>query len=158
MSGRKKLPDWAERLDLHEHPEGGWFRETYRSDLQIPDFLSGGSGGHRSLATAILYLLMPGEQSEWHRVTSDELWIHQHGGLLALELGGDGQVPDGRTTEYLGMGPALDRDFAVPQALVPAGHWQRASPFGLNGRVEPVLVSCVVTPGFDFADFELYDG
>ncbi len=85
------------------------------------------------------------------------MWIHQRGGLLALTLGGDSAVPDVVTTEFLGWN-ASEPTFSVPQMLVPAGHWQCASPAAVGGDPEPVLVSCVVAPGFDFAHFELCDG
>lgn len=138
-------PDWADALDLQPHPEGGWFAETYRSDTTLtPD----GYPGARATATGILFLLLPGEQSRWHRVRSDELWIHQHGGPLDLVLGGADADPGPPRTLRLGRPGEPD---ARPQGLVPAGVWQAASPAG----DEPVLVACVVSPGFDFADFEL---
>src|SRR3954451_14421962 len=128
-------PPFAEKFDLHPHPEGGWFRETYRS---ATEFTPSGYGGPRASATAIHFALHPGEMSTWHRVTSDELWVWHAGGELILHVG------DARSVR---LGP--DR----PQALVPGGVWQSAAPAG----DEPVLVSCVVSPGFDFADFTLRD-
>lgn len=133
------LPDWARGLDLRPHPEGGWYGETYRSQITIGDRVS---------ATAIVFLLMPGEESAWHRVRSDELWIHQKGGPLELDLGGSGAHPTYADRTILGSDPLAGHEF---QSLVPGGHWQAARPAG----DEPVLVACVVTPGFDFADFEL---
>lgn len=143
MDPVQTLPDWAESLGLHPHPEGGWYVETYRSAIEIPAY-----GERRAVATAILFLLVPGQESAWHRVRSDELWIHQRGGPLALDLGGCGDHPAYVATTVLGGDPAAGERF---QSLVPGGHWQAARPAG----EEPVLVSCVVTPGFDFADFEL---
>lgn len=138
------VPSWAQGLGLQPHPEGGWFAETYRSTLKIaPPTHS----GPRASATGILFLLNPGEESRWHRVASDELWIHQRGGPLELVLGGTDDDPQHDTSFRLGADyPAGD----VPQALVPAGTWQAARPLD-----EAVLVACVVSPGFDFADFEL---
>ena len=136
------LPAWAAPLDLRPHPEGGWYAETYRNPTPTPT-----TAGVRSLATAIHFLLLPGESSAWHRVASDELWFHHRGGALRLWLGGDADRP-GEPTE-LRLGP----DVAAgqrPQLLVPAGHWQAARPVD-----EAVLVSCVVVPGFDFEDFTL---
>ncbi|MFZ0835479.1 MAG: cupin domain-containing protein [Mycobacterium sp.] len=140
------IPDWAERLDMSPHPEGGWFRETWRSQLTIaqsalpPDY-----SGPRNAGTAILFLLTPGQQSAWHTVRSAELWLFHRGSPLLLEIG-----PEQSTaTTYL-LGP----DFHAgeqPQIVVPPGHWQRARP----RDDEPSLVSCVVVPGFDFADFAL---
>jgi predicted cupin superfamily sugar epimerase len=136
------LPAWATSLDLQPHPEGGWYAETYRH--------SGSTAtptGDRSLATAIHFLLLPGEWSAWHRVASDELWFHHRGGPLRLWLGGDADRPDGPTELVLGSDVEAGHR---PQLLVPAGHWQAARPVD-----EAVLVSCVVVPGFDFADFTL---
>lgn len=139
-------PDLAARLDLSPHPEGGWFRETWRSGHTFhPD----GYGGPRSAGTAIYFLLAPGEQSRWHVVRSDELWLWHSGGPLILRLGGAGTVPETDPVEVL-----LGADVAAgqrPQVLIPGGVWQAAVPAG----DQPVLVSCVVTPGFDFDDFHL---
>ena len=140
------LPDWARHLDLAPHPEGGLFRETWRSELTIgapalpPDYT-----GARSAGTAILFLLMPGQQSAWHTVHSAELWFFHRGSPLLLEVGAD---RDTAGTVLLGADVAAGEQ---PQALVPPGHWQRARP----RDDEPTLVSCVVVPGFDFADFAL---
>lgn len=81
----------AEALDLEPHPEGGWFRETYRSSVR---FEPPGYGAERSAATAIYYLLGPGDESRWHTVRSDELWLWHRGGPLELLLGGDGERPE----------------------------------------------------------------
>ncbi|MBL7261607.1 cupin domain-containing protein [Paractinoplanes lichenicola] len=133
-------PPLAEQFDLQPHPEGGWFRETFRSATTInPD----GYPGPRAAATAIYFLLNPGESSAWHVVRSDELWFWHSGGPLELSLGGAGETPELATTEVLSG--------ANPQVLIPAGVWQAAVPTG----PEAVLVSCVVSPGFDFADFKL---
>ncbi|MDE9364907.1 cupin domain-containing protein [Luteipulveratus sp. YIM 133132] len=143
-----ELPSWARGLGLQPHPEGGWFAETYR---HASTFRPQGYDGARAYATSILFLLLPGEESRWHRVTSDELWLHHRGGPLSLDLGGNGDAPaggDGVRTVRLGSDyPGGE----VAQALVPGGHWQAARPAG----DEPVLVGCVVAPGFDFADFAL---
>lgn len=141
-----ELPDWVRRLDLAPHPEGGWYRETWRSDLTFgesalpPDY-----NGSRSAGTAILFVLMPGQESAWHSVRSAELWLHHRGSPLLLEFGRE--IADA-TTHLLGSDiPAGE----CPQLVVPPGYWQRARP----RDSEPSLVSCVVVPGFDFADFEL---
>jgi predicted cupin superfamily sugar epimerase len=136
-------PPLAEQLDLKPHPEGGWYRETYRCAQTInPE----GYAGERATATAIYFLLNPGEESAWHAVKSDELWFFHAGGPLTLQLGGDGPKPGEATEITLGVGPGRE-----PQVLIPAGVWQAAAP----ASDEPVLVSCVVSPGFDFADFRL---
>ncbi|MEV4636892.1 cupin domain-containing protein [Actinoplanes sp. NPDC049548] len=135
-------PPLAESLDLQPHPEGGWFRETFRSAVV---FQPPGYASPRAAATAIYFLLNPGESSAWHVVTSDELWF-LHSGELDLRLGGSGAEPEE-------PGELVRLDAGNPQALVPAGVWQSAAPAG----PQPVLVSCVVSPGFDFADFRLAD-
>ena len=138
------LPDWAADLDLRRHPEGGWYAETYRHPATTAT-----AAGARSLGTAIYFLLLRGEESSWHRVASDELWFHHRGGALKLWVGRDDESP-GQATEHL-----LGADVGAgehPQLLVPAGTWQAARPVA-----DAVLVSCVVVPGFDFADFTLSD-
>lgn len=136
----------VESLDLLPHPEGGWFRETWRSSHT---FTPAGYAGTRAAGTAIYFVLGPGERSVWHRVRSDELWLWHTGCPLALTLGGDGHRPESGERHILG-GDVLAGQ--RPQLLVPAGWWQSAEP--LAGEAAEVLVSCVVAPGFDFADFE----
>jgi predicted cupin superfamily sugar epimerase len=149
-----ELPDWARTLDLAPHPEGGWFKETWRSELTVAQSaLPPGYTGPRSGGTAILFLLMPGQQSAWHTVRSAELWLHHRGSPLLLEVGrdgGQGSSPeqDGAATLLLGSDVGAGES---PQLVVPPGHWQRARP----RDDEPTLVSCVVVPGFDYADFAL---
>ncbi|MCG5431079.1 cupin domain-containing protein [Mycobacterium sp. MYCO198283] len=141
-----ELPQWARSLDLSPHPEGGWFRETWRSELRMtqaalpPDYT-----GPRNAATAILFLLLPGQQSAWHSVRSAELWCYHRGSPLELEIGADRHAA---TTQRLGADVEAGEQ---PQLLVPPAHWQRARPAG----DEATLVSCIVVPGFDFADFSL---
>jgi predicted cupin superfamily sugar epimerase len=132
----------VERWGLALHPEGGYFRETYRSGLRTSP---SGWPGERALATAILYLLPAGQESAWHRVRGDELWLWQGGAAMELRIG------DG--TRHVGPDPAAGDE---PQVLVPAGAWQSATPVSGGGLAVPwSLVACVVVPGFDFADFEL---
>jgi predicted cupin superfamily sugar epimerase len=144
MPSIPELPDWADHLDLQPHPEGGWHAETYRHAATIET-----PGGIRSLATAIYFLLLPGESSAWHRVTSDELWFHHRGGSLELWLGGSEAEPASEPASVI-LGPAVE-DGHRPQALIRGGHWQAARP----ATGQAVLVSCVVVPGFDFADYTL---
>lgn len=139
------LPDWARGLGMQRHPEGGWFAETWRSttSVDVP-----GYPAPRALGTAIYFLLLRDEESAWHRVRSAELWFHHRGAVLELRLGGAGDHPVDVTTHRLGPDISAGES---PQLLVPPGHWQAARPIG----EEPVLVSCVVVPGFEFADFDL---
>lgn len=141
-------PRLAELLDLQPHPEGGWFRRTWTST--VPVVPPGAAGGVvRPTATGIHYLLCAGEESRWHQVRSDELWLHHSGPALALLTGGTSDVPGTPTTTVLGGDVEAGEH---PQVLVPAGTWQAAGPAPAD-----VLVSCVVSPGFDFADWTLAD-
>ena len=138
-------PALAELLDLAPHPEGGWYRQTWVSPetVELPD------GRTRATATLIHFLLPAGESSAWHRVASDEVWL-AHTGSVLLDLGGSGGQP---VHEFAVEAVTLGLDLAggvVAQAVVPAGVWQRTRP-----GTDDALVSCLVSPGFDFADFEL---
>lgn len=120
------------RLDLRPHPEGGWYRQTW----------VGPTRAGRASGTAILFLLRAGERSHWHRVDADEIWLFHAGAPLILSFGLE-------AARDIRLGPdVLASD--VVQALVPAGHWQAARSTGAW-----TLVSCTVSPGFDFAGFEL---
>jgi hypothetical protein len=138
-----KRPATAEVFDLEAHPEGGWFRRMWTSNRAVDT-----DGGTRPAATCIHYLLVPGEQSAWHVVTSDEIWLWHGPGSLILSLGGNGDEPADPQEFVLGPRHANGE---VAQVLVPAGVWQAAR---LGGDAE-ALVSCVVSPGFDFADWSL---
>lgn len=135
-------PPLAEELGLEPHPEGGWYRQTWASAVEVtlPD------GRVRPTATLIYFLLPAGESSAWHRVSSDEIWL-AHEGVVVIELGGTDTLP-GRGEAFV-VGLDLDAG-EVPQLLVPAGVWQRTRP-----AEHDALVSCLVSPGFDFEDFEL---
>lgn len=142
-------PPLARVLDLAPHPEGGWFRRTWTA---APTLHPAGYPGPRASATAIHYVLAPGEQSRWHRVRSDELWCWHRGAALSLWLGGDGEAPDVAAARETVLGDRLEDGHAA-QALVPGGVWQRAAP--APDAATEVLVTCVVSPGFDDADFSL---
>ncbi|MBI5202737.1 MAG: cupin domain-containing protein [Elusimicrobia bacterium] len=121
------------RLDLAPHPEGGFYRETYRAKESVET-----ARGARPASTAILYLLPRGQVSRLHRIKSDELWhFHLGSPLKVVELAVSG------ARESV-VGPDS------PQHAVGAGTWFGAEPLG-----EFALVGCTVAPGFDFADFEL---
>lgn len=123
------------QLGLQRHPEGGWYRETFR-DAAGPD--------GRALSTAIYFLLERGERSHWHRVDAAELWFFHRGAPLTL-----GISVDGASVRTVRLGVALESG-EQPQALVPPGAWQAAETTG-----DFTLVSCTVAPGFEFARFEL---
>lgn len=145
--GAEAPPELARLLGLIPHPEGGWYRQTYVSDVTVQP---PGRAGTRAVATLIYYLLRPGERSAWHVVASDEVWLWHRGGPLLLRMGGDDPgAPGDPASEYM-LGPAVERGQS-PQLSVPANIWQSAEPAGN----EEVLVSCLVAPGFDFADFRM---
>jgi uncharacterized protein len=140
---------WIERLDLRPHPEGGYFRETYRAGEHIacaalPDRFPEA----RVFATAIYFLITRDGFSALHRIRSDELWHFYDGSavtLAILDADGSGAL----TTASLGRDPSRGES---PQVAIPAGAWfgaEVASPGSF------ALVGCTVAPGFDFADFEL---
>ncbi len=137
-------PPLAVSLGLAPHPEGGWYRQTWSSPLPVslPD------GRVRPTATLIHFLLPAGERSAWHRVASDELWL-AHLGTVVLELAEAGVRPGEPSRAVVGLDLAAGEQ---PQVLVPAGVWQRTMP-----AEHDALVSCLVSPGFDFEDFELLD-
>lgn len=123
------------RLDLVPHPEGGHYRETFR-DAPID--------GERAASTAIYYLLRRGEVSHWHHVDAVEIWHWYAGAAIALSMtDGEGTVE----THALGMDLAAGER---PQAVVPAFYWQSARSLG-----DWTLVGCTVSPGFEFAGFEI---
>jgi len=139
--------DWIRQLNLARHPEGGWFRETYRAAETVAgSALPARFGGPRHLATAIYFLLQPPEFSAFHRVKADEMWHFYAGAPLTLHL----ISPAGDYTSAR-LGSAADGPAAF-QALVPADTWQAAE---LDEPGGFALVGCTVAPGFDFADFEL---
>lgn len=138
------IPETAAALGLEPHPEGGRFRRIYASSVPVTT-----PAGERPTATCIHYLLTPGEESAWHVVTSDELWLWHGPGTLELALGGEASGPSGSPT-LVTLGANVTAG-EVPAVLVPAGTWQAAR---LAGGAE-CLVSCVVSPGFDFADWRL---
>lgn len=125
-------------LNLEPHPEGGWYRETYR---HAP--LNGGRGA----STAIYYLLKRGERSHWHRVTdADEVWHWYAGAPLALSMAaaaGDGEIVISTLGDDLARGER-------PQVVVRAGDWQSAESLG-----DWSLVGCTVAPAFEFGSFEM---
>lgn len=123
-------------LELAPHPEGGWFRETWRALA---------AEGARPSGTAIHFLLKAEERSHWHRVDADEIWLYHAGAPLALRMAADGNGP----ASTLRLGPDLGAG-EQPQIVVPKGHWQAARTTGAW-----TLVSCTVSPGFMFEGFEL---
>ena len=180
----------AARLALEPHPEGGFYRETFRAARTVTT-----ERGERALSTAVLFLITADSPSRLHRLTADELWLYQAGAPLEMALISQahprgrrlvlGHPAQGAHTDGaepgLSTGPAAPRkrsapwstdegglDRVVSEVLVPAGSWQGArlaereavTDAGRDGRPRSAawtLVTCVVTPGFDFQDFEIGD-
>lgn len=126
----------VERLQLQEHPEGGFYREYYRSSITVPT-----ERGDRCAATSIWFCLPVGVISHFHRLSNDEIWYWHEGGPVTVHI----IQPDGRY-EAMELGPPPHTYAAV----LPAGTW-----FGAETTGTDVLVSAMVAPGFAFEDFEL---
>lgn len=123
------------QLALQPHPEGGYFRETFRDEA---------AADGRACSTAIYYLLPAGEISRWHRVDAVEVWHHYAGAPMVLSVSADGvSVSEHR------LGPEISNG-QQPQAVVPRHAWQQAETLGAW-----TLVGCTVAPGFEFTGFEL---
>jgi uncharacterized protein len=160
----KNAAYWIKKLHLSPHPEGGYYRQTYRSDLLLPQkALPQDFSGPRPASTAIYFLLNESNFSAFHRLRSDELWhfylgapllvhvIEANGGYSLIRLGGDPECGE------------------VFQAVVKAGFWfasevappekgeekEKSSRAASDQEQRFSLVGCTVAPGFDFADFEL---
>jgi uncharacterized protein len=129
--------DIIARLELRPHPEGGYYRETFRDTRADP------SG--RSSSTAIYYLLARGDRSHWHRIDAVEVWHFYAGAPLLLETA----AAEGAAITRVTLGPDLGAG-EQPQAIVPAGAWQAAESVGAW-----TLAGCTVAPGFAFESFEL---
>ncbi|HEX2555395.1 MAG TPA: cupin domain-containing protein [Microvirga sp.] len=124
------------RLGLEPHPEGGFYRETFRDPRTDAD--------GRAASTAIYYLLGTGDVSEWHRVDAAEVWHWHAGAPLVITVSENGHEASAHH-----LGPAFAAG-QVPQFVVPAGWWQSATSLGAW-----TLVGCTVAPGFTFAGFEM---
>lgn len=133
------IKEIIEHFDMQPHPEGGFFNETYRSDLVINTSI-----GKRCASTAIHFLITKDSISHFHRLNSDEGW-HYHLGepLKIIEI-----TPEGDLLETL-LGPNF-REGQKLQHMIPAGHW-----FASTSTGDFSLVGCTVAPGFEFDDFEM---
>jgi predicted cupin superfamily sugar epimerase len=129
----------VKKLGLEEHPEGGYFKQTYRSDTTVN---VKGYNGPRNISTAIYYMLASDQFSAFHRIKSDEIWHYYAGGLVALyAIAGDGKL------SKIKIGRS-----GTPQAVIKAGTWFAAA---LDSRRSYCLLGCTVSPGFDYRDWEL---
>ena len=141
MSHSQTAADIIALLDLAPHPEGGYFRETFRDGATV----SFGDQTKRAASTAIYFLLKQGQISRWHTVDASETWHWYAGAPLRLALASSEIGP---VTETI-LGSNLSQG-QRPQAVVPAGHWQQAESLGAWS-----LVGCTVAPGFTFDGFRL---
>lgn len=139
-----KFMDIVARLNMTAHPEGGYFTETYRSaeTMDLRD------RGRRAWGTSIYFLMPRGQISKLHRLTSDEIWHYHQGDTITVLI----ITSNGQLQKHL-VGPIQSGE-ERPQVIIPKGSW-----FGAIHEGQPhngyTLVGCTVSPGFDFADFEL---
>lgn len=142
----KNASHYIETLGLQKHPEGGWYKEVYRSTENIPsDSLPLRFGGERAFSTSIYYLLEQHDFSAFHRIKSDEIWHFYVGGsLIIYDISSQGELikhilgEDGSKTNF--------------QVMISHGHWFAALP---QKGTSFVLAGCTVAPGFNFSDFEM---
>ncbi|MGE5682193.1 MAG: cupin domain-containing protein [Bacillota bacterium] len=135
------------KLELLPHPEGGFFKETYRSEGFIDQrSLPKGFNGKRNYSTGIYFLLKGTQMSRFHRIRSDEMWHHYYGCAVNIHM-----IDNSGTYSVITLGKDI-LNGEVPQAVVPAGAWFGAE---LADKDSFALSGCTVSPGFDFLDFEL---
>ncbi|MGB0806804.1 MAG: cupin domain-containing protein [Salibacteraceae bacterium] len=140
----QKIEELKQKLDLLPHPEGGFYKETYRSEGQIEEPYSGAE--KRSFSTGIYFLLVSGNFSAFHRIKQDEMWHFYDGDSINLHI-----LTQNGEYQLVKIG----RDFKngeVPQYVVNAGDWFASEVSVKEGYS---LAGCTVSPGFDFADFEM---
>ena len=133
----KRAQSLIVRLGLLPHPEGGYYRETYRGDAL--------KGSDRATSTMIYFLLTSGDRSRFHRIDADESWHHYEGDVIRIHVLDDG--------EHRAIDLGRFEGEVQPQAIVSAGHWFGAEV--LSGPHGYALVGCTVAPGFEFGQFEL---
>ena len=148
MSKEKNAAYWIEALDMIAHPEGGYFRETFRADEKVePAHLPQRYTEARTMGTSIYFLLTTESVSNFHRLNSDEIWHFHTGGAARIHM----IMPGGEYVHYdIGADLATGQSF---QVIIPRHSWFAAEV--ITG--DYILVGCTVSPGFEFADFELAD-
>jgi predicted cupin superfamily sugar epimerase len=129
-----------EALELQPHPEGGWYRETWRAPV---------SDGERAAASAVYYVIQPGQRSHWNRVDAHEIWLWHAGDPVDVSVA---ETHSGAARTIRLGGKANDGE--QPQLVIPAGQWQSAEPVP-GGAAGYAFISCIVAPAFEFAGFEL---
>lgn len=145
----KSAKYWIEKLNLEKHPEGGWFKEIYRSEDIIPGHaLSTDFKDSRNYSTSIYYLLEGDDFSSFHRIHSDEIW-HYYAGFSPVEII---SIEQGKINRQL-LGNYPDENQQL-QVIVPKNTWFAAQLVNQKGYA---LAGCTVSPGFHFDDFEMAD-
>ncbi len=129
------------KLDLQPHPEGGFYKRTYTSPLRM----TSAGGEKRNVSTAIFYMLRNNDRSVFHRIKSDELWFFHQGGSLEILF-----IKEDELQKVI-LGNDIEKG-EIPQFAIEASTWFACR---LAGPADYTLVSCMVSPGFEFADFEL---
>lgn len=143
----KTAEEWISSLGLTRHPEGGYFKEIYRSDESLSkNSLPGRYQGARRFATSIYFLLKSGECSKLHRLKSDEIWYFHAGASVTIYMiSADGNL----SFKVLGCNAEQGENL---QVVIPRGSWFGAE---VNQKNSYGLMGCMVAPGFEFEDFEL---
>ncbi len=154
MSVHDTIESLITRLQLQQHPEGGWYRETFRSSVQmsidaLPKGYDRSAADSRCAMTSIMFLLPKGIRTRWHRVRSEELFVHHSGDDVQLLVHEPAERPDGDAAIEM-LGQSAEAQF---QVVVPSMWWQAAET--VQGPHGFALLGCVVSPGFEFADFQL---
>lgn len=145
----KNATFYIQHLNLQPHPEGGFYKETYKADETIAaDALPERFNAERNFSTAIYYLLEQDDFSAFHKIKSDECWHHYAGDTLLIHI-----LYNDQTYKCIHLGKAIDKQ-QVLQFVVPANTWFAAE---CAEESKFVLTGCTVAPGFDFADFEMAD-
>jgi predicted cupin superfamily sugar epimerase len=139
---KNTAPYYIDKLNLIPHPEGGFYIESYRDNKKTQ---FDGFEGERNISTAIYFLLQHSQKSHFHKIKSDELWFHHDGNVLEI------YILDHNELKTIHLGKDLDKG-EVLQAVVPANVWFASKVKNDEGFV---LVSCTVSPGFSFEDFEM---
>jgi predicted cupin superfamily sugar epimerase len=140
---------WIKQLGLKPHPEGGYYREMYRSLEMVPaNALSERYASSRCFSTTIYFLLENQEYSKFHRLKTDEIWHFYSGSAITIHV----ITPEGGYHSFQ-LGPDFEKGEQF-QAIIPAGHWFGAT---VNPGGAFTLAGCSVSPGFEFEDFELGD-
>lgn len=146
MDSNSRVQEIVASLEMQSHPEGGFYKETYRSSGVIPkEVLGDNFSGDRNYATAIYFLITANNFSAFHRIQQDEIWHFYEGDPLSVHIIIDGKYKKFDVGVDFGKGQ-------LPQLVVPAGCWFASS---VQQGGDYSLVGCTVAPGFDFEDFEL---